>query len=551
MATATITSPVRPVLTALRKLGGRATVGDVAAATGLPHDQAEQSLRELLEGRRGHLEVGEAGTLVYNFDPRLIGRDAEPFWERFKRRAWDVFKKGFKVWIVVTLVVYVAIFVALLVAALLAGNRDGEGGGWGGGEGGRRHRGGGLPMGDMLFWYWIWSPGWRRRPYYGELYGRRDPRDKKSGPPFYKKVFAFVFGPDQPTRTPEQKDRELLRFVRARKGVMTAPELVQLSGMGLHEAEEELGRLMASHEGDVKVADDGTILYLFPSLMVSAGGKVVEREPLPAWKRLEPRQPFTGNKAASNAMVVGLNAFNLIAAATAPLFIFPRLGIGDYTAAWVGFVWFPVAFSALFFAVPAMRWLGVARENSQRAIRNVRKVLVGLLTKASLEGEEAAPLTAEEAAAKVRQLLPDEAHARVDVTGALDRLVAEFDGDVQPGPDGSLLMRFPHFRGAVASAHAARTELALQDRRVGDIVYSSADDASESSRRDMGAFDRELGEGALGDGGSGTDEKARTLPLADLSSYLNDPLKVAFRDERELAAMQMDMQAQAEARSRR
>ena len=79
----------------------------------------------------------------------------------------------------------------------------------------------------------------------------------------------------------------------------------------------------------------------------------------------------------------------------------------------------------------------------------------------------------------------------------------------------------------------------------------------------MGAFDRELAESsALGDGGAGTgegvapglpgagDEKTR-LPPADLTSYLNDPLKVAFRDERELAAMQMEMQEQAKARSRR
>ena len=72
--------------------------------------------------------------------------------------------------------------------------------------------------------------------------------------------------------------------------------------------------------------------------------------------------------------------------------------------------------------------------------------------------------------------------------------------------------------------------------------------------RDMGAFDRELAE-SVGDVAqelTGTeDEKTPTLPPADLTSYLNDPLKVAFRDERELAAMQMEMQEQAKARSRR
>lgn len=176
-----------PVVRALRRLEGRATVADISAATGLERAESEAVLRNLLEHRRGHLEVGERGDLVYRFDKGLLTRDAESLWTRIKR-------------------------------------------------------------GTLL-------------------------------------VFAFVFGPDEPVRTQHDKDREMLRFVRARRGVVSATDLVQMTGMELAEAEGELGRLMAAHDGEVEVTDRGTLLYTFPDLMVSAQGTVREREPAPAWRR--------------------------------------------------------------------------------------------------------------------------------------------------------------------------------------------------------------------------------------------------------------------------
>jgi hypothetical protein len=542
--TLTLDAHDTPVFRALRRLKGRATVGDVSAATGLAQAEAEAALRRLLERRQGHLEVGERGDLVFTFEPGLLERGHVSFWSRLKRGAWNAFKVAFKIWIVAMLLVYMVIFVALLIAALFA-NKDGDGDfGLGrGSEGGRRGGHAHLPLGDMLFWYWIWSPGWRRRPYYGEGYGRGDRRDRdarRRGPPFYKKVFAFVFGPDEPRTTQEQRDREVLLFIRARRGVVTAAELVQHAGMGLDEAESELARLMVAHDGDAEASENGTLLYLFPGLMVSAAGPVAERESAPAWRRLEPRQPLTGNSTGTNVLIGGINAFNLAAAATAPLFIFPRLGLGG-PAAEVGLIWIPVAFSTMFFAVPAARWLQVNRENTRRAVRNVRKVLVGLVSKVTLGAADAEAMADTEAEARVREALPGRTHARVPVRDQLDRLVAEFDGEVEPADEGTFRYRFPLFRAQIAAAHEARRRLALEARDVGRIVFSSADDAIEESRRDLDTFDRELAAGgthtpetALGEG-----EGRKALPPADdLGAYLDDPLRVGFRDERELAARQ-------------
>ncbi|NNK62982.1 MAG: hypothetical protein HKO98_07190, partial [Gemmatimonadetes bacterium] len=536
MADAGVLSPTldpAPVLRALRRLDGRATVADITAATGLERAQAEETLRRLLEDRRGHLEVGERGDLVYRFEKGLLSREATSLWTRVKKGAWAAFKVGFKVWIVGMLVLYTIVFVALLIAALFA-NRDGDGGGLGGGREGGGSRGGGmrLPMGDFWLWYWLWGPRWRGRPYYGEGYGerRRGVRGRKDGPPFYKKVFAFVFGPDEPVRSKEAKDRDLLRFVRSRQGVVSATDLVQHSGMELHEADEELARLMAVHEGDVKVTDDGTLLYVFPDLMVSAHGTVRERDPAPAWRRLEPSRPLTGNTAGTNALIVAMNGFNLVAAATAPWFIFPRLGISGL-AAEIALIWVPVAFSSVFFAVPGLRWLGVTRENARRAARNVRKAVLGLVSKFTLSGKEPEALPLPEAETHVAAVSKGKVPLAKDaVLPTLDRLVAEFDGEVEADEAGTPSFRFPLFRRQMEVAHRERGALALQGRTVGDIVYASDDDDATAGRRELEAFDRELE--ALGSGGadsveaglSSADAGRRALPPADdLSAYLNDP----------------------------
>jgi hypothetical protein len=462
----------------------------------MPRDQTEAALRELLEERRGHLEVAEEGTLVYSFHPRLLRRDETPLWDRIRSRSWKLFKAGFKVWIVVMLVVYFVVFVALLIAALVAAkSRDEGGGGWGGGSrGGHGHHHHGL--GDLLFWYWIWSPGWRGRPYYGHRFphegtGRGDREDKV---PFYKKVFAFVFGPDEPRLTREQKDRGTLRLIRAREGVLTTAELMQHTGLLRPEAEEEMARLMTSYEGDVRVSDDGELAYVFPELMVSAHGRVEAREPDPAWRRLETPRSLTGNETSSNLLIGGINGFNMVAAATAPFFIFPRLGLGG-TAAWVGLVWVPLVFSTLFFSVPLARWFSVARENARRAARNVRKVVMGFVYRSSLVGDGAQPVRAPELTRQVADILEEAREEPSRVETSLHELAAEFDAEVEPGSEGSLEYRFPEILAQYRAGQRLRRELALGETELGEIVYSSADDVARASERDRAAFDRELEEG--------------------------------------------------------
>lgn len=528
----------RPVLTALRDLDGRATLGDVVAATGLARDQAEASLRELLEERRGHLAVGQEGTLVYEFEPRFIRRDAVSVWEKFKEGAWSLFKTGFKIWIVLMLVVYFVVFLALLIAAIFASDDDSGLGDIGGGGRGHGHRGG-VRFPSFWFWYFFWTPDWYwGRPYYGE----RWEKGRKVKVPFYKKVFSFVFGPDRPRPTLEQRDRSVLRLIRSRRGVLTAAELVQHTGAPLAEAEEEMARLMVTHGGDARVSDEGEVVYVFPELMVSAHGRVAEREPDPAWRRLEPKLSVTGNSTGTNVLVGGINAFNLVAAATAPLFIFPRLGFSG-TAAWIGLVWVPLVFSTMFFGIPLARWWGVARENVRRAARNVRKVLLGFVSRATLVGDGAQPVRPGEAAAHVTGTLKDGRATAEDVEEELVRLTAEFDGEVSATDDGGIEYRFEGLRHAFVESEKVRREMGLEEQEVGDIVYSSADDVQEQGRRDLEAFDRALASAApAGVLGAGEGDGDEADPSTGLDRFVRAPGRVGYLDDFELVAFDEEME---------
>lgn len=488
------------LIPALRRMGGRATVGDVVAATGMPRDQAEATLKQLLETHQGHLQVSQSGELLYRFDPGLMVRGKEPLLTRIREAAWGAFQVGFKVWTAAMLVVYFVVFAALIIAALTA-NRDSRGG-WSRGRSG---------LGDLLFWHWMFGGrGWRRGGlYYGHRHAKRLPKEAK--PPFYKKVFAFLFGPDEPQPTQLQKDRSTLRLIRARSGVLTATELVEHTGLPLPEAEEEMGRLTGAYAGEPTVSEKGEIVYAFPEVMASAHGRVSAREPNPAWLRLEYPKELTGNDRRSDMIIGAMNGFNLLAGVTAPWFIFPRLGIGG-PLAFLGLVAVPTVFSSLFFGIPLVRKWALKRENKRRMLRNVRRLLVGLVYKRSIGAIRW--VSVEDATKHVQRRLEGFEPTAKQIRKELEKLAAEFDADVEVDDEGRTRYRFPNVRSSFVEGELVRRRLALDKGDIGEIVYDSGDTSSEAAARDMAAFDRELASAEI-----------------DLSRYLPSPDRVGYEED--------------------
>ena len=95
MSTLVLAEHQADILASLRRLKGRGTVGDVVTDSGLASNDVRAGLKALLESHRGHLDVSDAGELLYQFDPDLIERGTEPFLARAKSVLSSVLMKGF------------------------------------------------------------------------------------------------------------------------------------------------------------------------------------------------------------------------------------------------------------------------------------------------------------------------------------------------------------------------------------------------------------------------------------------------------------------------
>ncbi|MES1165888.1 MAG: hypothetical protein ABUR63_09025 [Verrucomicrobiota bacterium] len=431
------------MLDALRGRNAKLTRADAVVASGLPEDEAARALSALLREYRSHLSATDSGELVYEFDPRFQRRDALSLRERaaaLGARLWKAFTFLFKAAIVTTLIAYFTAFLAMMIAMIVARSNSSD-----------RDDDGGIGFGG-LFWFWGWDTG---AGGYGRQRSRFAPRQRRE--PFYKRVFAFVFGPPAPARDPLGDEKQLVAYIRAQRGRIAAVDLVRLMGWTFPRAEQEVTRLMVDYGGEPEVSEEGVVLYTFKELRKTAGG-VADLAPRWASERLETPAPVTGNDAGTNLMIGAFNGFNLLA----PFWIVPafeaRLHVS--LANWHVALWdFPLAFSALFFAVPAVRWLKSRRDAARLRARNDHRRLLGRIFAA------AGPRPREE-------LAPTPALATT-----LDRELVELGGDIAPEPDarGRVLYTFPRIEEETAAVARARAAAPAVEQDAGAIVFSSAD----------------------------------------------------------------------------
>lgn len=428
------------------------TRADAVALTGMPSEQAEPALKRLVGTYRSHLAVTDDGELIYEFDPSLERRDKVPLAERLRAAgqvAWRGFQVAFKIWIVVTLVVYVVAFLAMMISLMFAKQGD---------DRDDRRGGGGLP------WLWFWlmpdlaPPGYHRDPY-GRPLRRQKPKKR-----FYLSVFDFVFGPKAEPADPRAADKRLLAFLREHKGRVTAAELSALSGASLVAAEEELTRLMVEYDGEVEVAADGTLLYVFEEVLPSATAGDSPRWSW-AWDQPDPVAPLTGNSAGTDAVIGGFAGFNLLASMTiGPAFLQRVHLAGDPTATFFVTL-FPLIFSAIFFAVPAARWLLRRRQLRRRDERQLRRALLR-----EIWTLPATPRDPDELAAASSQRSGQPLPA---ARAMLDELVRDLDGDVDSDAEGRVRYVFPRLDEEQRAVAAARRS--APDRQLGAVVFSSED----------------------------------------------------------------------------
>jgi len=286
----------KAVLKAISQAAGKITVADIATKTALPVLKAGSLLNQIAYETGGHLTVGTAGNIVYQFDPNFensyLTRDSK----KFLLRAWRVIFNGaaylFRLFslamffvirvsfgiILVLSVVLVVVLVIVAVVALLArlmGDNDNDSGpnfdlsGLFNGIGGTCR----YWAFDWLWDWWYWGSYLRPNPYpnYTPTYSpstgskpatSKGQKDKES---FLDKCFSFLFGDGDPNQgLSERYWQTIANILKANGGVIVAE---QLAPYALSEGKNEdwVLPILVRFNGNCDVSDNGNIIYSFPS----------------------------------------------------------------------------------------------------------------------------------------------------------------------------------------------------------------------------------------------------------------------------------------------
>jgi len=356
----TETPEKRQVLQAIRDLGRRVTVADVATKTGLPLHVVTSQLNAVAAETGGHLEVGTAGDIAYGFAPGFqsvylaqgIQRTLQLIWEKTFQIGYYLLRISFGIMLILSVLLVIALILVVILGRGRDGDRDGD-------------RGFDLSFFDYmilrdLFWWGVYST-YPEDTYYG-----RSTRRRKSNGNFLLNCFSFLFGDGNPNAHLEEKQWQLIaQAIKGHNGVITAEQLAPYTGSD-PKNEDGVLPVLVRFDGRPEVTETGNIVYTFPSLQVSAAEAHGYQLPvfLEEW-------PWKFTEAPADSLVpvyilAGVNFFGswwLFFHAAAVLLLtglFPLILL-------------LVTYGTLFVGIPLVRWLVLQWLNGRIESRNQRR----------------------------------------------------------------------------------------------------------------------------------------------------------------------------------
>jgi len=481
---------VRSVLVdGFRKRGREATVADLVAQTALPKIQVEEQLPALADEYDARLRVTDSGEVLYSFPRGMRSkyRGAGPALRKFLSAAGKVLTAAltfaFKAWIALTLVGYFVFFLALLVVFLVGGVAAQSGSNRGSS---RRDSGGNIIGGILNLFIRIW--------FYSEIFKATDSRryradraERGDRRPLHKAVFSFVFGDGDPNaQWPQIERKAVLAYLRSYGGVISLEEFMILSGRDYEDAATAINAYCVEFEGSPEASPEGVVYYKFDSIMRSVDAVHGSADSAPA-KRSE---AFSSNPKKANFWFAVMNGVNFVfggfflgaaaiwgEAALRALEAGSRALRGDFLQSFYAFVlavfsvafpnpvsavsvllgWIPLAFAALFYAVPALRYRVVQRRNRAIEKENQRRVVYG------------------QAWANPEAVAPGAGTSAV----LLDELAAHTESAIEAEPSGGLRYSFPELKRAKQAMAALRRGADEKGFSLGKAIFDTDARADE------------------------------------------------------------------------
>jgi hypothetical protein len=463
-------------------MGGAAfTLADIVARSGVAPQFAEPALERLVRDYRSELDVDERGNLIYRFDPALSAREdivAADAARRRKARLSAGLIAFFKAWTVAVVVVYFIIYIVILTAIIhaalsklsksLGRNSDSS-----------------IDLGWSRWTSWIapWIIGefgayaWRRaRRLWNEETERKlaqgidpyrlDALAEPQKPSLTERTWYYLFGSAGIARNPLEREKELLTYLRAKRGFISNADIVALLGVSYDEADAIGTRLVATYEGELDLVDgphgEPVAIYRFPNLMVKTAPEVA-REAARLGYLWQARERENLLRKHPSELVPALNTANIAFGIGMAIALLPGPESVDIGVA-IGLIFFPLAFSTTFLALGLRRKLRESAGSESYEKDSMRLAIYQLLftrrTAVNLPGDE-------------------HALALVGLGDFDPRKLAEFAPSLAPliraevtNVGGHLELRAPRIWAELATVERLRSEARSNDP-VGRTVFST------------------------------------------------------------------------------
>ncbi len=332
------------IIPIIKEKKGIVMPADIALKTNYPIVHIKYTLNKLASEYYADITPTEDGDLLYKFDPNLvnINKKISGYFKLFILYLGKFLKKLFKILIMLTLVGY-TVFYVILILALIFGSKSND------------------SDSDVdIDLSGVASIVFRLiiDTIYYSFWFRYDPYERYSGSnkrPFHIRVFSFVFGDDVKEK-PLDHENNVLKYIKNNNQI-TFSEALNLTGESEENVKKLLVDITVKYEGEIEVNDEGVIIYRFDNLNFTDDKK---ENFYYIWEKEKFVPKLNYNTSGENAVIIGFNSFNLIAALVMTFGFKTQLEAELGSIFWI--TTFPILFSVTFFAIPAIRYFNLKKK---------------------------------------------------------------------------------------------------------------------------------------------------------------------------------------------
>lgn len=349
------------LLKSIEKLQYQATPGELSIQTGLPLATVERDLQQLAIAVGGHLQVSNAGEVIYKYPADFQNILRQKFvWlqvQEWLHRIWKVIFYVVRVSFGIVLVASVAL-ILLSIFALSFFNSEGDGIDLGDIDlGGSGDSGGG----GFIWWWFDWGQDGSQPP----------PRQRGKKLSFLNAVYSFLFGDGNPNANLEElRWRNIGQVIRKNRGAITAEQVAPYLEDVSPYNEDHILPVLLRFNGLPEVSPVGDLVYRFPDSQTFA-----------QQRKFRHIQPYLKEKiwkfsAASTSQIWMISVLAAINCGGA-LFLGALLkGLavkGGIIAVAASLYWLILIYAIGFIAIPIGRWVWLQWKNGKIRDRNQQR----------------------------------------------------------------------------------------------------------------------------------------------------------------------------------